>query len=129
VSSDGGRRWEQPPDGLRKSVVGLAVIPGAPEVVMAATEDGVFIGDFMARQWQLAGAAPEWWEPLVALASEPASRHVIALSHEGVVAQRRIDGGEWMPLSEAYPVGEPARKNNVLAASDCSGMSGRVPEP
>jgi hypothetical protein len=110
VSSDGGRRWDQPANGLRKSAAGLAVIPGAPEVVMAATEEGVFVGDIMARQWQLAGAAPQWWGPLVALIAEPASRSLIALSHEGMVAHRGLDGGDWRPLSEALSPGRAARQ-------------------
>jgi hypothetical protein len=101
VSSDGGRGWEQPPDGLKKSAAGIAVIPGAPDVVLAATEDGLFAGDIRAGHWQPTGAAPEWWGPLVALVPEPASRHIVALSHEGIVARRRVDGVEWTPLSEA----------------------------
>jgi hypothetical protein len=50
---------------------------------MAATEEGVFVGDTMARNWR------------------PAGGHVIGLSHEGLVASRRIGGGDWMPLGEA----------------------------
>jgi photosystem II stability/assembly factor-like uncharacterized protein len=110
LSSDGGRHWERPPDGLKKPAAGLAVIPGAPDVVMAATEEGIFAGDTMARQWRSAGGAPEWWGPLVALASEPAGHHLIALSHEGVVACRRIDGGDWTPLSKTQSGRRAARQ-------------------
>ena len=110
LSSDGGRRWEQPADGLKKPAAGLAVVAGAPEVVMAATEDGIFAADITARQWRPAEAAPEWWGPLVALVPGPTSRYVVGLSHEGVVARRRIDGGEWRPLSEALSGRRAARQ-------------------
>ena len=101
VSIDGGRRWEQPPDGLRKPAAGLAFVPSVRDVVMAATEEGIFAGDVMARHWWSAGSTPEWWGPLVAFTFEPAGSHVIALSHEGVVARRPVDGGDWTPLSAA----------------------------
>lgn len=100
VSSGGGRRWKQPPDGLRKPATGLAFVPGLGHV-LAATEDGIFAGDAMARHWRSVGSSPEWWGPLVAFTFEPAGSHVIALSHEGVVARRRFDGGDWTPLAEA----------------------------
>ncbi len=110
VSSDGGRRWEQPADGLRKSAAGLAIVPGAPEVVLAATEDGIFVGDITGRRWRLSGAAPQWWGPLVELIAEPATRSVIALSHEGMVAHRGLDGGDWRSLSEALSSRRAARQ-------------------
>lgn len=101
VSRDGGRHWEQPPDGLRKPVAGLAIVPDPGGAVMATTEDGVFVGDTMVRHWRRASSVPDWWGPLVALTVDPAGEHVIALSHEGVVAQRSIEGGDWTPVPEA----------------------------
>ncbi len=103
VSSDAGYRWEQPPDGLRKAAAGLAVIATPRAFLMAATEDGLFVGDAMAARWQPAGTAPQWWGPLVAFTFDPAGHDMIALSHEGVVARRPLDGGEWTPLAQARP--------------------------
>jgi len=45
VSADGGRRWGQPPGGLRTPAAGLVVVPGLPALVIAATADGIFEGD------------------------------------------------------------------------------------
>jgi hypothetical protein len=68
---------------------------------MAATDDGIFAGDAMGVHWWPVGSAPGWWGPLVAFTFEPTGHHVIAVSHEGVVASRRIEGGDWTPLAEA----------------------------
>ena len=110
MSSDGGHRWEQPPDGLQKPVAGLAVIPAPREVLIAATEDGLFVGDAMAARWRPAGTAPQWWGPVVAFAFEPAGDSVIALSHEGVVARRPLHGDEWTPLAGAMPGARAVRR-------------------
>jgi hypothetical protein len=106
VSRDGGRRWEQPPDGLRKPAAGLAVLPGPPDVVMAATDDVVYAGDATAARWRPAGSTPGWWGPLVGFTLESIGRHVIGLSHEGVVVRRPIDGGDWVPLADALSAGQ-----------------------
>jgi hypothetical protein len=109
VSADGGRRWGQPPGGLRTPAAGLAVVPGLPGVVIAATADGIFEGDALAGQWRPVRAAPEGWGPLVDFTVVPADGFVIAVSHEGVVASRRIEGGDWTPLAEA-PAGPRAAR-------------------
>ena len=101
VSTDGGRRWEQRPDGLRKPAAGLAILPGSQDAVIAATGEGIYAGDAMAAHWRPAGSAPEWWGPLVAFTVESSGLHLIGLSHEGVVASRPIGGGEWAPLADA----------------------------
>jgi hypothetical protein len=100
LSRDGGHHWEQPPDALRIPSAGLATIPTRDGALIAATEDGVFVGDAMASRWRPAAAAPRWWGTLVAFTLAPDGRDVIALSHEVVVARRPLDGGQWKPLSE-----------------------------
>jgi len=83
--------------------------------VILATEDGLVAADIMAGNGRQPAPLPEWWRPLVALMSEPASRRITGISHEGMVARRRVDGVEWTPLSEACPIGQPPGRNCVRA--------------
>jgi hypothetical protein len=122
VSRDGGHHWERPPDGLRTPVGGLALVPGREGILLAATEDGLFAGDTTARQWRRAGSAPDWWGPLVAFAVEPGRGHVIALSHEGVVARRVVEAGEWTPLPEAGSSHQPSGQSSAGPARIGTGI-------
>jgi photosystem II stability/assembly factor-like uncharacterized protein len=103
LSSDGGRNWSQPPDGLRAPAAGIALVPGSGGTLIAATEEGVFFGDATASRWRPAHSSPRWWGPLTGFAVASTSADVIALSHEGVVARLSLDGGEWTPLAQAPP--------------------------
>jgi photosystem II stability/assembly factor-like uncharacterized protein len=99
LSADGGRHWEQPADGLRTPAAGIALVRASSDVLLAATDSGVFVGDPSASRWRPAGSSPTWWGPLVAFTSSAAGTDIIALSHEGIVAARRFDGTEWTPLA------------------------------
>jgi hypothetical protein len=119
VSSDGGHDWEQPAGGLRAPAAGIATLPGSHDVVLAATDDGVFVGDAAAARWRPVGAAPQWWGPLVAFTLDPARRDIIGLSHEGIVARRLIEGAGWTPLAD------PPRGGQPLSASTHRQVTGR----
>jgi photosystem II stability/assembly factor-like uncharacterized protein len=110
LSADGGRHWEQPPDGLRMPTAGIALFRASSDVLLAATETGVFLGDDSASGWRPAGSSPTWWGPLVAFTSSAPGTDVIALSHEGIVAARRFDGGEWIPLAHTMAARQAPRR-------------------
>jgi hypothetical protein len=67
--------------------------------LLAATLDGVFIGDAAGTHWRAVTAAPSWWGPLVGFAFVPVMpAGVLAISHERMVAVRSLAGGTWTPL-------------------------------
>jgi hypothetical protein len=100
TSTDGGRHWSQPRGALRLRAASVAVPPGRTELLLAATGEGVFVGDVEAADWRLMGGSPSWWGPLVGFAfldTDPGA--LFAVSHEGVVARRRLADGAWEPLA------------------------------
>jgi len=99
VSDDGGRRWRFPPGGLASRTAGVAVPPARPDLLLAATLDGIFIGGAAGTHWRPVTAVPSWWGPLVGFAFVPEMpARMLAVSHEGVVAVRSLAGGAWTPL-------------------------------
>lgn len=99
VSEDGGHQWRFPRGGLASRTAGIAVPPSRSDLLLAAALDGVFAGGADATGWNPVVAAPSWWGPLVGFAFR-ADRPglLLAVSHEGVVAQRAVAGGAWTPL-------------------------------
>jgi hypothetical protein len=84
---------------LRVPAAGIAIVRASSDALLAATDTGVFFGDTSASGWRPAPSAPTWWGPLVAFAPSTTRADIIAVSHEGIVAARRFDGGEWTPLA------------------------------
>lgn len=104
VSEDGGRRWMLPPGGLERRTAGVAVVPSRPDMVLAATFDGVFAGHAAGADWKPLEAAPSWWGPIVGFAfvgDRPDT--VFAVSHEGPVVMRAVWDGPWIPLAARPP--------------------------
>ncbi len=69
-------------------------------MVLAATFDGVFMGQADGTRWKRLEAAPPWWGPIVGFAFVEGRPHVIfAVAHEGPVITRSLEGGPWTPLA------------------------------
>ena len=99
ISDDRGRRWRFPLGGLASRTAGVAIPPARPDLLLAATLDGVFMGEADGTHWHPVTPAPSWWGPLVGFAFVPETpTRVLAVAHEGVIATRSLDGGAWVPL-------------------------------
>jgi len=98
VSGDGGRRWRFPEGGLAHRTAGVSIPPRRPDVLFVATLDGAFVGKTDGTGWEPLPPHPSWWGLITNfafLANSPDL--VLAVTHEGVVAARRLTGGEWVP--------------------------------
>jgi ligand-binding sensor domain-containing protein len=102
TSEDSGHRWAVPRDGLRRRTAGVAVVPRRPYLVLAATFDGVFVGQADATSWKPLDQPPSWWGPIVGFAfAETRSNTIFAVAHEGPVVTRPLEGGPWTPLASS----------------------------
>lgn len=101
VSADGGRRWRLPPGGLPHRAAGVSVPPWRPDLLLAATLEGAFAGRADGTGWKPLPSHPSWWGVITGFAFlSRGPRLVFAVTHEGVVAARKLAGGEWVPAAE-----------------------------
>jgi hypothetical protein len=101
ISEDGGRHWHFPDGGLPHRTAGVAVPPWGRDLLVAATLEGAFAGKPDAAAWQPLPPHPAWWGLITGFAFIPESPQLIlVVTHEGVVAARRLDGGDWIPLAD-----------------------------
>ena len=101
VSEDGGHSWRRPNGGLPYRVAGVSVPPWRADLLFAATLEGAFVGKADGTEWRQLPSHPSWWGLITSfafLSDRPAV--VFAVTHEGVVAARRLTGGEWVPAAE-----------------------------
>lgn len=100
ISDDGGARWRFPEGGLPHRAAGVAIPPWQPDLLFASTLEGAFTGHAAGNGWEPLPSPPGWWGPLIGFAFIPDQPDVVfVVSHEGVVATRRLSGGEWAPLA------------------------------
>lgn len=98
VSDNGGRDWSVPVGGLSQRTAGVAVVPRHPDLVLAATFDGVFVGHADGTGWKPIEPAPSWWGPIVGFGFVDGRPDTIfAVAHEGPVVTRALDHGPWTP--------------------------------
>lgn len=101
VSEDGGRRWRFPDGGLPYRTAGVSVPPWRPDLLFAATLEGAFVGRSGGTEWTPLPSHSSWWGVITGFAFLPDRPEVVfVVTHEGVVAARRLTGGEWVPAAE-----------------------------
>jgi len=101
VSEDGGQSWHRPNDGLPYRVAGVSIPPWRTDLLFAATLEGAFVGKADGTGWRQLPSHPSWWGLMISFAFLAHRPEVIfGVTHEGVVAARRITGGEWVPVAE-----------------------------
>ncbi len=101
VSDDGGRRWRFPAGGLRHRTAGVSVPPWRSDLLFAATLEGAFMGKTDGTEWRPFPPHPSWWGPITAFAFLRERPEVVfAVTHEGVIAARKLTGNEWLPLAD-----------------------------
>ncbi len=106
VSEDGGRRWRLPAGGLPHRTAGVSVPPWRPDLLLAATLEGAFVGKADGTEWKPLPSHPSWWGLMTGFAFlSHGPQIVFAVTHEGVVAAWRLTGGEWVPAAE-LPIGD-----------------------
>jgi photosystem II stability/assembly factor-like uncharacterized protein len=101
VSEDRGHSWHRPNGGLPYRVAGVSVPPWRADLLLAATLEGAFVGKADGTEWRRLPSHPSWWGLMTSfafLAHKP--EVVLAVTHEGVVAARRLTGSEWVPAAE-----------------------------
>jgi hypothetical protein len=114
VSDDGGRHWRMPTGGLDRRTAGVAVVPRHPDVVLAATLNGVFVGRADGTGWKPIEPGPRWWGPIVGFAFiDGRPDTIVAVAHEGPVVTRALDHGPWMPMASS-PERNKASDSRVL---------------
>lgn len=112
VSMDGGRQWRLPAGGLPHRTAGVSVPPWRPDLLLAATLEGAFVGKADGTAWKPLLSHPSWWGLMTGFAFLSHRREVVfAVTHEGVVAVRRLAGNDWVPAAE-LPIRDwsPTRK-------------------
>lgn len=101
VSEDGGRRWRLPAGGLPHRTAGMSVPPWRPDLLLAATLEGAFVGKADGTEWKPLPSHPSWWGLITGFAFlSQRPQMVFAVTHEGVVAAWRLTGGEWVLAAE-----------------------------
>jgi hypothetical protein len=59
------------------------------------------VGRSDGTEWTPLPSHPSWWGVITGFAFLPGRPEVVfAVTHEGVVAGRRLTGGEWVPAAE-----------------------------
>lgn len=103
VSEDGGRRWHFPDGGLPYRTAGVSVPPWRPDLLLAATLEGAFVGRSDGTGWIPLPSRPSWWGVITGFAFLSDRPEVVfVVTHEGVVAARRLSGAEWVPAAELW---------------------------
>ncbi len=101
VSEDGGRRWRFPNGGLPHRTAGLSLPPWRPDLLFAATLEGALVGKTDGTEWEPLPPHPSWWGLLTGFAFLSERPDVLfVVTHEGVVAARKLPGGDWTPVAE-----------------------------
>lgn len=100
LSDDGGRHWRFPSEGLPNRTAGVAVTLGRPDLLFASTLEGAFVGTADGTGWEPLPSPPPWWGLPIGFAFLADQSDVMfVVTHEGVVAARRLAGGEWTPVA------------------------------
>lgn len=103
ISENRGQEWRFPEGGLPHQAAGVSIPPWAPHLLFAATLEGAFVTTIDGGDWKRLPAHPSWWGPITSFAFLPDKPDLVfAVTHEGVVAARRLSGGDWIPVPELF---------------------------